>query len=97
MTGDGSGSTSTTIWDLLRASLVLIALVVLTLLVIRHYGKDAQSAATILGIAVPILAAVVGGSLGYYAGSTSGAATGAAKLKQQLTEPVQAIDAHIAA
>jgi len=76
--------------------LVLAALVVLTLLVIRHYGQDAQKAATILGIAAPVLAAVVGGTLGYYAGANSGKATGEQKVKQHLAAPVQALDAHMA-
>lgn len=76
---------------------MLAALVVLTLLVIRHYGQDAQKAATILGIVAPVLAAVVGGTLGYYAGSTTGQASGAAKVKQQLDTPVKTLDAHLAA
>jgi hypothetical protein len=91
---------STNIWgflrDFLRAALVLTALVLLTLLVIKHYGQDAQKAATILGIAAPVLAAVVGGTLGYYAGSSTGQASGAAKVKQQLSEPVQTVESHLA-
>jgi uncharacterized membrane protein YkvI len=94
MPGAG-GSQSTSIWDFLRAVLVLGALVLLTLLVIKHYGQDAQKAATILGIAAPILAAVVGGTLGYYAGSSTGQAAGAQKVKQQLDAPIKALDAHL--
>lgn len=92
MAGNGSGSD---FWGFLRAALVLAALVVLTLLVIRHYGQDAQKAATILGIAAPVLAAVVGGTLGYYAGSTTGQATGAASVKQQLDSAVKTLDDHL--
>jgi hypothetical protein len=93
MAGNGSSSD---FWGFLRAALVLAALVVLTLLVIRHYGQDAQKAATILGIAAPVLAAVVGGTLGYYAGSTTGQATGAANVKQQLEGAVKTLDTHLA-
>jgi hypothetical protein len=94
MAGNGTGSD---VWSFLRAALVLAALVVLTLLVIRHYGQDAQKAATILGIAAPVLAAVVGGTLGYYAGSSTGQVTGAANVKQQLDGAVKTLDAHLAA
>jgi hypothetical protein len=89
-------STGAGLWDFLRAALVLGALVILTLAVIHHYGGNAQKAATILGIAAPVLAAVVGGTLGYYAGNTTGAASGAAKVKQQLDGPVKALDSHMA-
>lgn len=89
---EGSGP-----WEFLRAAFVVVALVVLTLLVIKHYGASSQDAATILGITAPILAAVVGGSIGYTAGSASGQATGAEKLKQQLDQPVRALDKHMAA
>jgi hypothetical protein len=75
--------------------LVLAALVVLTLLVIKHYGSDAQKAATILGIAAPIFAAIVGGTLGYAAGATTGQAAGAQKVKQQLDVPVKALETHL--
>jgi hypothetical protein len=91
----GSASQSTSVWDFLRAVLVLAALVVLVLLVIKHYGQDAQKAATILGIAAPILAAVVGGTLGYYAGSTTGQAAGAQKVKQQLDAPLKTLATHL--
>jgi hypothetical protein len=88
--GEGSGP-----WEFLRAAFVVVALVVLTLLVINHYGANSQDAATILGITAPILAAVVGGSIGYTAGSASGQATGAEKLKQQLDQPLRTLDTHI--
>jgi hypothetical protein len=90
------GGTSQAVWETLRALFVVVALVVLTLLVISHYGTNSQDAATILGIAAPILAAVVGGSLGYTAGASTGTATGETKLKQQLDQPIQALGEHIA-
>jgi hypothetical protein len=82
-------------WEFLRAAFVVVALVVLTVLVIEHYGMNSQDAATILGITAPILAAVVGGSIGYTAGNTSGQSTGANKLKHQLDDPVRALDRHL--
>ena len=80
---------------------MLAALVVLTLAVTAHYGKNAQSAATILGITAPVLAAIVGGTLGYYAGNNTGKASGEEKgeekVKQNLGAPVKVLDSHLAA
>jgi len=95
------GSSSTTnVWDFLRAAIVLAALVVLTLAVTTHYGKNAQNAATILGITAPVLAAIVGGTLGYYAGNNTGKASGQEKgeekVKQNLGAPVKVLDSHLA-
>jgi hypothetical protein len=94
------GGASTNVWDFARAALVLAALVVLTLLVIKHYGQNAQRAATILGIAAPVLAAIVGGTLGYYTGNNTGKASGEEKgevnVKQHLTSPLAVLDDHIA-
>jgi hypothetical protein len=80
---------------LIRAVVVLAALVLLTLLVIKHYGQDVQKAAAILGIAVPIFAAVVGGTLGYAAGQTTGQASGASKVKEEISGPVKEIAQHL--
>jgi hypothetical protein len=89
-------SNPTTLWDFLRGTVTAAALILLVYIVIHHYGQDETKAATILGVAVPVLAAIVGVSLGYYSGNKAGQAdgekAGSDAVKKQLVKQVTQLD-----
>jgi hypothetical protein len=99
MSNDRSGSSATQAstasetngWDVLRALLVLAALVILTIALVKHYDQDEKKAAAILGIAAPVLAAIVGVTLGYATGNTKGKATGEAQGRKKIAQHVREV------
>lgn len=58
--------------ELVRAALVLLVLVGLTVYLVEHYGSDEKKAAALLGIIAPVLGAAVGVSIGFTAGKAKG-------------------------
>ncbi len=98
-TGDGSAApAAANVWSLAIALVVVSALIVLTVFLVRHY-EDVKDAASILGIAAPVLAAAVGVALGFAAGGAKGKADGEknaknfikAKLADKLAQAEQAV------
>jgi hypothetical protein len=77
-------------WDAVIALIVVGALVLLVVFLVRHY-KNSSDAATILGIAAPVLAAAFGVSLGYWSGEKKGAATGEKEGKNQVADQLKPV------
>jgi uncharacterized membrane protein YkvI len=71
------------LYDVIRVSLVLAFLAVITIFLVQHY-KAVNDTATILGILTPVLGAVFGVAIGYSAGNSTGQATGADNAKQKI-------------
>lgn len=63
------------LYELIRAVVVVAALVYVTVFLVRHY-TEVKDVTAVLGIVVPVLAAVVGISLGYWSGNANGKAKG---------------------
>lgn len=76
-TGTGTTAGGANVWDVVRTLIVLGALVYLTVFLVRHY-KDSKDVTSVLGVVVPVLAAVVGVTLGYASGNQAGEAKGQA-------------------
>ena len=96
--GDSATPAAANVWSFAIALVVIGALVGLTVFLVRHYG-DVKDAASILGIAAPVLGAAFGATIGYAAGSTKGKADGEksakkyikAKLADKLAQAEQAV------
>jgi hypothetical protein len=78
-------------WDAVVAAIVIGALVGLVVFLVRHYGKDTEKIAAVLGVAAPVLAAAFGVSIGYYSGNKAGQSTGKEAGKQQVAQKLQPI------
>jgi NADH:ubiquinone oxidoreductase subunit 6 (subunit J) len=80
MPAGGAQAAATSFWDVVRALLVVGALVFLTVFIVGHYGSDEKKAAAILAAVVPGLTAVVGAGLGHAAGKVAGRSAGRKSL-----------------
>lgn len=69
----------TSLLDLQRVTLALVALVIIVAIVVITFNDDSQGAATVLGVVIPALTAAIGLTAGVQAGERSGKAAGDAK------------------
>ena len=69
----------TSLLDLQRVTLALVALVIIVGIVVLAFHNDSQGAATVLGVVIPALTAAIGLTAGVQAGERSGKAAGDAK------------------
>lgn len=75
-------------WDLSIVTVVLVAIVGLTALLIYKYPHAPGTVEAILGIVIPAFAAVFGLTLGYAGGHATGQARGRQLGKQEVQGPV---------
>jgi hypothetical protein len=81
----GAAKRLTSMFDLQRVALALVALVVIVGIVVAAFHNDSQGAATVLGVVIPALTAAIGLTAGVQAGERSGDAKAAEATKLERT------------
>ena len=84
---DKSSATSSNVWSFATGLVAIVAFVLLTVFLVRHY-KTVNDTATILGIVVPVFGAALGVTIGYWTGNKTGQDTGENNAKQQVKTTV---------
>jgi hypothetical protein len=75
-------------WDFLIVTVVITAIVVLTIWLIAKYPRTPSTVESILGIVIPAFAAVFGVTVGYAGGHVTGQARGRELGKQEVKGPL---------